>query len=308
MKRTTWALLCSIGLAGCGVGSNRASEGLALTSVSPVAGLTGTYTKGDVTIRFEAIRGERTDRTDPLTPEWSVDAYFADASGRAFVTSGAADPVSAAAAEGEIDIDRRAAELALVVEAADALSAANVGETGPERDALVTLSNAIRQVPLVRRPSGEVAYSCSTGYLHEFVIRRQPVAVVGQHSSVGLWSYYRKSDCTETNVGYKESCNHGACASGMSTNHCWWSSGVRSYSFPVFQSEPSKSTGTVSGGCSTTYNAVNWSGHHVCNDDSYLQVCNIRANKSYDRAVGPYSTCKDGSLRTGAPSCTASCN
>jgi hypothetical protein len=297
----TLLALCVAALAGCA--ANTIPEGLVIESATVAGGLTGTFTQGGQTVRFAAIRGEANDQSvDPGAPPFAVDARWSDLANRSILLSGAEDLLPAATSEEEVDGVTRLQELKLALEGARQLAdhPAAAGLT-PERTALVDLAEVVSKTTLVHAPEGDVPYACTIAYSHQLSVKWQSVAVLGQHSSVGLWSYKRGTNCLDTAYGYKQSCNHGACAnaSGMATK-CSWASGWRSAAWPVWYAEPSTSTGTVSGACRTTYSLL--SGHHVCNDDSYIQVYGIKNNASYPSGTSG-GTCNDGSLRASAPGC-----
>ena len=277
-------------------------DGLVIETASVEAGLTGSYTRDGVTIRFAAIRGEENDlAVDPGAPRFAVDARWSDAANRAILLSGSEELLPAAASDAEVDGQARVTELQLALEAGRLLSAVpEAAALAPELEVLARLSEVVAASPLVRAPEGEINYACTIAYSHQLEVHKESLTGnvnLAEHSSVGLWSYKRGTNCLDTLYGYKESCNHGRCASAMSRK-CSWASSWRTSAWPYWYTEPSTSPSTVSGGCSTKYGFV--SGQHVCNDDSLLQVYGIKNNTSYSRTGG---TCGDALPRPYAPGC-----
>jgi hypothetical protein len=97
---------------------------------------------------------------------------------------------------------------------------------------------------------------------------------VAKHSGVAMFAYQ---------TGWQlviNSCNHGSCPgySDMSYN-CYSTSGVWR-SNPSLSGEASGSTGTISGGCLTSYSWNSGDYNHLCNDDSAYELWQIKNGNS----------------------------
>lgn len=299
------AVLAALSFA-CAPGGDGVEEGLGFESASPEQGLSGTFTLEGRTIRFDALRGEP-DEGDALTP---VDARFAGVAGDSFLVQAGGhglvrpewDLADARDAEG------RRADFELVLAAATALADADLPEAlALERDALVALGRTMQDTPLDVTAEGfhpSAAIYCDPGYRHTASVRHQRVSFAAavclaagipdaQHSAVRMCSYRVSTTCGESLVGCKSSCNHGTCWSSMVTTSCSYKSGWRSNTYPPFQN-----TASGTGACTTAYGFC--SGTHVCNDDSLVQLNNVRYNTSYSSTGG---TCGDSTLRLYAPAC-----
>ncbi len=317
-------LLCvvaSLGAVGCAEDgspqqestSNTVAEGLVITEASPAQGLHGTFTKGGRTIRFSAVRGDRTPdearAVDPDAPEYPVDARFTDAKGDGFIVSGGEDTLkdpswSPAAIN---DPRERTKDLELVPALLDELETADISaDMGPERSRLASLGRSIRDQQLVVPPGeDEQGYACTAGYQHQmYVMYKAAFGVTPfDHSAIWLVSWYRDSACTWYYQGKQVSCNHGTCADvDPMVIRCEWNSAIRSYAWPAFQRyNPWDPYGT--GACTTPYSAFSGSGSHNCNDDTYFQAYNIRQNATWSSGVGPNSICIDSTSHYYAPDC-----
>lgn len=93
---------------------------------------------------------------------------------------------------------------------------------------------------------------------------------LAKHSGVAVWAYQTSWQLAVI------ACNHGSCpgSSSMSYN-CYSNSGVWRDS-PSVSVETSGSTGTVSGGCLTSYSWNSGGYNHLCNDDSAYELWQIK--------------------------------
>lgn len=291
---------------GEGAGSVQA-DGLAITAADTATGrFAGTFVHQGRLIRFEAVRGEPNETTDPDAPRFAVDARFLDAAGSTFILSGGGGEIARAdwAPSTNPNPDERAKDLSLLPLLADELSAAGA-PSGLEYEfqKISQLAGELRGKELIVKAEGDVQYGCSTGYEHDMTIRYKAAfdLPVGHHTAVRLNSWYLNSSCTWVYQGYQESCNHGTCAtSATMSDWCTWSSPLRSTTWPAFQVYSSQGYGA----CSTFYNPFSNLGGHNCNDDTYFQGYNIRNNAFYLAASGPSGVCSDSTGHTYAPSCT----
>lgn len=152
-------------------------------------------------------------------------------------------------------------------------------------------------------PKGALASGGSTVVKWDYRIRNQSIfGGLGQHTAVHLRGW-----TSGGSVAFNAySCNHGACAGSTSmTTHCTMT-GFRTDDGThtrYFYSEPSSSTGTVSGGCATHYDwdstSVN-GGAHNCNDDSELQRNAIWSDSSQNTSAG---SCNSLGFNNYSPGC-----
>lgn len=308
----TWALLgCSAADQGTAddTSSESVAQGLSLETAEEGV-LRGTFSQDGVTIRFEAIRGERHPdevTADESAPEYAVDARFYMASGASFLTSSGGHGLEQeewVREDASFDPDARVAALRLVAPLVQTLEDLDVpDEIFLERTRLIDLGSSIEGVQFVHEPVGDTPYACTNAFVHQMAVRNKAAFDTpwGNHTAVYVDSWFLGTSCTWLYVGRQESCNHGTCATdpAMSTS-CSWESGYRAYSFPAFQVYSAYGNGA----CSSFYNPWSNGGGHNCNDDAYFQIWNIRNDTYYPAATGPSSICTDSTTHSYSPSCS----
>ena len=139
----------------------------------------------------------------------------------------------------------------------------------------------------------------------DYRIYRKPAFFNGspfEHSAVQL----RAWNAAMTSVVFAAiSCNHGACAGAAPmavkcTMPGWLPDDGTHTRF--FYNEHAITT-AITSGCSTRYSAIFDNGHHVCNDDTVLQINAIKFDAAYDRAYGATGECSDNIANYWAPDC-----
>jgi hypothetical protein len=262
-------------------------------------------------IRYELLLGPKMETqeapADPEEPTYQVDARVLDAEGREFFMQMGGDTFLDASwqmkpLEG-FDEAVRVRDIARMHDALDDLRALAVP------DSLVELKKAAIQIGrsvdrLEEKPNAPVTVEAEEGpalgtktvsisnsyaYKWDYVIRQQYSGWFNwDHSAVQLRGWSSGGSV----VGYYNSCNHGACSnySSMATKCVmsgWrYDNGTRRR---YFYSEPSGSTGTRYGGCSTPWGVTGAT--HFCNGDSILQRNAIYYNTAQDTFWGPYGWC-----------------
>lgn len=168
------------------------------------------------------------------------------------------------------------------------------------------MAETVQGRELVLNPTGKIPYNgCSWSYQHDMAIKYEAAfgTSLGHHSSVLLESWLTDSTCTWYYRGWRESCNHGTCASSSDmAEWCRWNSPMRSYEWPAFQVYDPYGYSA----CSTTYDPTSALWGANCNDSTYFQVRNIRNNEYYPAATGPDNICNDSISHSWAPGCDGS--
>jgi hypothetical protein len=117
---------------------------LALTHASPEKGLSGTFSKGGVSVRFSCIRGERARDSlagDPNAAPYMMALSITNVHGDLLVSSGQAQPEPEPTSR--TPPEHREAELRLVVELGRAMQSAQLPpNVEPERQAIVQAAQA----------------------------------------------------------------------------------------------------------------------------------------------------------------------
>lgn len=302
-------------LIGCGQSSNKPEwteqktelkEGVNVISDDPKNGLKGAIVEKDLVVYFEARRGEKNDREiDPSAPEYSVDARFLDDQGRTFSIVVGGDNVQdeswIESTENEkISADDRSEQFRLVSSLSQdkSLEKAIMKDSplSPEWSQLQMLSNSIAQnkVTIDNSQSSKARMAAtSTVWTHVIEAYKKPLDGVpgllgGEHSATLTWQRYPDGRPYKFVI----TCNHGECANSSLMKFY----GSRSYANRTtdIQSLVS-STHSLNGYCQTPYGKA--STHHVCNDDTLVQMLFIKNNGG-----ASYLFCKDNILAVRAPS------
>lgn len=289
-------------------GAQSVAQGLSLEAAEHGV-LRGTFTRANVTIHFEAIRGEKHQHAvtpDETAPEYAVDARFYMDNGASFLISSGGHGLEQdwVREDAGFDPQARVAALRLVGPLVEALEDLDMpDDLLLERNRLVDLGSSIDGVEFVREPTGDTPYACTNAFVHQMAVRNKAAFDTpwGNHTAVYVDSWFLGTSCTWLYVGRQESCNHGTCATdpAMSTS-CSWESGNRTYSFPAFQVYSAYGNGA----CTSFYNPWSNGGGHNCNDDAYFQIWNIRNDTYYPAATGPSSICTDSTTHSYSPSCS----
>lgn len=219
-----------------------------------------------------------------------IEGFDADARGSDFALIEAAAPafVDATLPASFVDVRSSALQLAEIVHGlsgkSEAASEVNPGDRRLQATWVVG--------------GGEVAY-------WDYRIYRKPAFFNGspfEHSAVQL----RGWNASKTGVVFAAiSCNHGACAGAAPmavkcTMPGWLPDDGTHTRF--FYNELATTT-AITSGCSTRYAAIFDNGHHVCNDDTVLQIHAIKFDAPYDRAYGATGECSDSFANYWAPDC-----
>ena len=309
---------CAVGNGGPSPTSTQ-HEGLTILHSDPAVGVSVSFSENGRVVFLETRVGPPKQaiyqQAFPNEPLFEMDARVVDQEGRAFeLTRGGdafIDPTWApdamannhiqSAAEGVA----RANDFAIARDAARALAA----QAGPElADHVFHLTNLTRIVPqedptlqaeaaVLRAQRGGVVVAfnsngCSSNTQEGKIYTAALTGAEGlvseingaQHSTVGGWNY---NHCTDTWDQQVNSCNHGPCAQSSSTTlGCNSQSGAEAAPalLDYWVDEPSGTTGTVSGACTSKYGIVvadiTWYGagnpDHVCNDDSAYELEEIK--------------------------------
>jgi|GEM_PF-5486766 len=142
------------------------------------------------------------------------------------------------------------------------------------------------------------AFKSSSNYIHNVDVYYKYVggSTRAQHSSTYIYSSqgYRIYNVSET-------CNHGTCARSWRMRGLWCrEQSLNRWQWLPHYAECGRSISIDSGHgwicCNSRYGT--WSGRHVCNDDSKLQLDSVRDQIS----ILPYY-CRDRSMRWTAPYC-----
>lgn len=175
-----------------------------------------------------------------------------------------------------------------------------------------------RAAAIASEPRPEVANATWSGagwwYL-EGDMYTKSVALIGSHGGVAMYAYdtswklvvvgYNHSDWSS--MSYK--CySQSTCRSGESTSTC---SGGWRYN-PSFNAEGSTSTGSVTGGCATSYDWNGGSWKHNSNDDAAYELWQVKDGATYTshggntdfgwQAPNKYYSCNGNNGRWTAPS------
>lgn len=93
---------------------------------------------------------------------------------------------------------------------------------------------------------------------------------LAKHSGVAMWAYQSSWQLAII------ACNHGSCPGSSSMSYNCYSTSGQWLSNPSFTVETSGSTGTISGGCLTSYSWNSGGYNHLCNDDSAYELWQIK--------------------------------
>jgi hypothetical protein len=266
---------------------------------SQETGITGLFKADGQSIRYETRRGPRTPlvlrRGDPATPPYEIDVRFLDSQGRLFLVQyGGHGPVDDSWTPGVIETklalnpatdeearsNFKAAEKAL-----SALQSIRFDKRyAPEYAALVGLLPMVREMEVPSKSEDislapfSSASTCT--YKNKVDVRYQPCcAPLAQHSATIASNISTGGTTTQAWV----SCNHGTCASQMSSSSGTWTSAANRCTLP-----------SIAPLCATPYGLI--CGMHVCNDDSWVQMMTVELN-----GCPAAPTCNDCSLRIKAP-------
>ncbi|MGO8999806.1 MAG: hypothetical protein ACLQVI_41300 [Polyangiaceae bacterium] len=308
--------------AGCSSGAPSPTStqqgGLTVLHSDPAVGVSVSFSENGRVVFLETRVGAPKQaiyqKSFPNEPLFEMDARVVDQEGRAFeLTRGGdafVDPTWAPDAMANNHLTsvaegvQRDNDFAIARDAAQAFAA----QAGPElADHVFHLTNLTHIVPredpglqaeaavLRAQRVGDVAFNsngCSSNTQEGKIYTAALTAAEGlvsaisgaQHSTVGGWNY---NHCTDTWDQQVNACNHGPCAqSSTVTLGCNSQSGAEAAPalLDYWVDEPSGTTGTVSGACTSKYGIVvadiTWFGagnpDHVCNDDSAYELEEIK--------------------------------
>jgi len=313
MIRRTLLGIVLLYLTACGQSDNKPEwisqqsqlqEGMTVISQDSKTGLKGVIVEGGSVVYFEAHRSERNDRDyDADAPEYSVDARFLDAEGRAFsiVVGGdkAQDESWVNSFDDElIPSNERHEHFRL----ASTLTSKSLGKVVasaespllPEWEQLHLLGSSFSQdefttdTPIIEK---SFAAKSAAKWTHEIAAYKKKVAIslgIAEHSATWTKQKYSNGKLHKQII----TCNHGACANASS---------MKKYGSNSYKNRTSDISKLISGTqdswygyCGTSYGIA--SGKHVCNDDTLAQLLFIKKNSGEC-----YIFCGDSSLASKAP-------
>jgi hypothetical protein len=258
-----------------------------------------------VETRVGELKPEAYRKAFPDEPEREMDMRVVDTEGRTFfVIKGGddfADPtwekdIMDHAKPGQAHLDHRAADYALMEEAADELAKAesapefaphvfhlkSVSGFVPARNDIVkahlTELNDIKR-PEIMLKNTATPYSGADDYNYMYADTTSKSIFLGvaNHSATTGRNFGWKTTGTAVLDETWINCNHGTCSNNMSFRHSaesGWIAGYKSLG-SFFSRETSTTTGGVWGSCGTGYNWNTPPGHD-CNDDSAYQMWQVR--------------------------------
>lgn len=318
----------SVSVTGNRTGAQRSPSvdlrGLSLDSASD-GYLSGAFSLGAATVRFEARRGAATPAdvtsADSSAPSHEIDARFVAENGDTFAARigghSFGDPrwtADANAPHPSPDEAQRRIDFDTARAAAEALARETVNlDVADLRDALIELGRSPASVsPPIIAPApspagvGTAASGLVSGaYTHRFEIWTKSVTYRGyttpaQHSSTRT----RSLSATGTQMYLRVTCNHGTCA-GASTMvlACQTGYGGRAAALPSFSNCETTQVGEnyCTYGCCATAYSITWGGH-LCHDDTMYQRDVIHA---WPSNIGYPAYCSSRGFSWWAPSCLA---
>ena len=306
---------------GCGGAPSPTSTqqgGLTILHSDPAVGVSASFSENGRVVFLEtrvgAPKGILYQKSFPNEPLFEMDSRVVDQEGRTFQLNRGGDrfvdPTWAPDAMANNHLQSAAEGVQRDNDFAIARDAARVfaAQAGPElADHVFHLTNLTRIVPsedpvlraeaavLRAQRVGDVAFNsngCSSNTQEGKIYTASLSGAEGlvseingaQHSTVGGWNY---NHCTDTWDQQVNSCNHGPCAQSSSTTlGCNTQSGAVAAPalLDYWVDEPSGTTGTVSGACTSKYGIVvaditlfgAGNPDHVCNDDSAYELEEIK--------------------------------
>lgn len=289
-------------------------DGLTILNADPAYGVSAAFKQNGRVVYLETRVGALKDpyylKTFPNEPTHVMDARIVDQEGHTFGlvvgADGLIDPSWKADIRNTPRITTKAQGLQRNADflLARTAAAAFAAQAGPElADHVYHLTNMTRTVPqedphliaeaaraesIMPADREYTANGCTTN-LQEGAVYDKAFAIIAQHSAVYGWNY---NGCTGSWDEYVNTCNHGTCANDSSMSYSCtsfsnnWS--VWSYNalLDFWSREENTTTNNSSntGACWTGYGidiadvTVYGSGdpNHVCNDDSALEIQEIR--------------------------------
>lgn len=288
--RTTSLLtaIIGLGLAGCAAEEDtprfpplsQLSPGINVIEADPAQGVLGAYRSGDDVVYFETrvgfLKPAVMREEFPDEPAAEIDLRFVDQNGLTFIAQRGGDqfvdpswnesiratfntPTEPADRERDFVLARAAAQ-AFPDVAAPVLAAhtfhlsAQAARPLPSEDPLTIDRPDIASATI----SGSGCWDLRAGMSHS------SVAIFGTHGSIQLWA----GPCGDPYWYFQlNMCNHGSCTGSHQCYTYGW--GLND---PSIDYEGSTSTGTVSGGCATSYYWDGGWGYHNSNDDTAYEL------------------------------------
>ncbi len=302
-------------------------DGLTIVTADETTGkLVASFRKDGREVSFELRLGPKMENPpeDPSLSSFEIDARILDGDGRPMYMQMAGDqfmdPTWRMPAINGVDADGRAKDFRIAEAAESAFASMTLPASLAQlRLGAMELARGLHDIavkpgeaataPLPTEPStgdgtlspkGSIYWSSTSSvYYWDYQVWKKTFAAIGHHSAVRL----RGWNSSKSFLFGAGSCNHGTCTSvspmEVSCTKAGWllDDGTNSR---YFYAEPSTTTDSVKGGCSTPYYLIGATGHHNCNDDSTIQVAAIEYDRSQDTTGG---TCGDWYGHAWAPGC-----
>ncbi len=270
-------------------------QGLTILSADPAVGVVGAFVEGNDVIYFEtrvgytkpaifreAFPDEPADEIDMMFVDRNGLPFYVQRGGDEFVDPTWVDSIQETVVTPVADADR---ELDFALAQAAGQAFPGIAEPSladhtfhlrthgerllPSEDpVLIEPTTVVENAPL---PDASYASKSGSGWWYlAGGMSHSSVAWFGSHGSIAFWMY-------DTSWKFKlNACNHGSCTG---SHRCYSYSNGWKYN-PVFNYEGSSSTGTVSGGCSTSYGWNGGSTKHNSNDDTAYELWQVKDGKT----------------------------